>query len=91
MKLFTCCCTWSFVTGKKQVFGPIYNVDLPGHFTGPNGCMHVGRMMTREEFADDYADCAACEDGTHGHAWCYVCGLVVASETGCTHPGHSRP
>jgi hypothetical protein len=59
MKLFTCCCGWSFVVRKKRVFGPMYELGSLGHFSGPNGCHHAGRMMTREEFADEYADCAA--------------------------------
>jgi hypothetical protein len=67
MTLFKCCCDWSFVIGKKKVFGPIYPVGLPGHFTGPSGCMHVGRMMPRAEFDDAYADCAACHAGAHRH------------------------
>ena len=67
VELFECCCHWSYVVGRKRVFGPIYPVGLPGHFTGRSGCMHVGRMMTREEFADYYSDCDGCLSGAHHH------------------------
>jgi hypothetical protein len=68
MKPFTCCCEWSFVVGRKRVYGPVYQVGLPGHFSGPRGCMHVGGMMTRAEFEENYSDCAGCHSGEHHHA-----------------------
>jgi hypothetical protein len=56
--LFDCSCGWRFIVGKKHAYGPIYAIGLPGHFTGPGGCHAPGRMMTRGEFEDTYADCA---------------------------------
>jgi hypothetical protein len=53
VKLFTCTCEWVFVVGRKRVFGPMF--PGPGEH---NAYWHVGRMMTREQFADEYADCA---------------------------------
>ena len=53
MILFTCTCDWKFVVGKKQVFGPM--------FRGPGehqAYWHIGRMMTRSEWEDEYGDCA---------------------------------
>jgi hypothetical protein len=77
VKLFDCPCKWRFLVGKKKVYGPIYAHDLPGHFTGPSGCHTQGRMMSREQFEDDYADCAyrfqlfggkiSLEPGDHQH------------------------
>lgn len=59
MRVFDCRCTWRFIIGDKQVYGPIYLHNLPGHFTGdPGGCYTRGRLMTTEEFADQYGDCA---------------------------------
>jgi len=58
MREFTCTCTWRFIVGKKRVFGPVFEMGLPGHFSGRTGCYHVGHMMSREEFEDEYADCA---------------------------------
>ena len=67
MRVFDCCCKWRFVIGRKRVYGPIYAIGLPGHYTGPQGCHTQGRMMTREEFDDWYADCSVCADGKHKH------------------------
>ena len=67
MKVFDCCCRWRFIIGHKRVYGPIYAIGLPGHFTGPHGCHTQGRMMSRAEFDDWYADCSACADGKHKH------------------------
>ena len=58
MQVFDCSCKWRFIIGKKQVYGPIWAIGLPGHFTGATGCHTRGRMMTREQFEDEYADCA---------------------------------
>jgi hypothetical protein len=55
--VFDCGCKWRFIVGKKQVYGPIWRIELPGHFTGRHGCYTLGRMMSREQFADEYADC----------------------------------
>jgi len=64
MRLWKCCCEYSFVVGSKQVYGPIVPMGLSGH----DGClMTIQRMMPAEEFRDDYADCAACYDGSHKH------------------------
>lgn len=58
MKVFDCKCKYRFIVARKQVYGPIFAMDLPGHFTGDNGCHHRGRLMSREDFEDQYADCA---------------------------------
>jgi len=65
VKLFTCCCGWSYVVGKKRVYGPIYSMGIG---TYPSGLSPCQRMMTREAFEDQYADCAACHAGDHHHA-----------------------
>ena len=65
MKLFKCCCGWSYVIGRKRVYGAIYPMGI-GDF--PSALSSTQRMMTRAEFADNYADCAACLDGHHKHA-----------------------
>ena len=54
MRVFDCKCKWRFVIGETHVYGPVYAHDLPGH----PGCYSQGRLMTAEQFADDYADCA---------------------------------
>jgi hypothetical protein len=46
MKMFTCQCKWTFLVGKKKVYGPIYEGSSP-------------RVMPRKEFDELYADCAA--------------------------------
>ena len=58
MRVFDCSCEWRFIVGKKQVYGPIYPIGLPGHFNGEHGCHARGRMMTRAEWEDSYSDCA---------------------------------
>ena len=65
MRLFTCCCTWSYVIGKKHVYGAIWAMGI-GDF--PDALSPSQRMMTRGEWADQYADCAACYSGEHHHA-----------------------
>lgn len=53
MHVFDCECEWRFVVGDDRVYGPI--------FRGPGehkDYFSRGRLMTREEFEDDYADCA---------------------------------
>jgi hypothetical protein len=59
MVIFDCQCGYRFIIGKKQVYGPIFAHNLPGHFTGdPGGCYSRGQLMTCEQFRDHYADCA---------------------------------
>jgi hypothetical protein len=53
MRLFDCQCKWRFIIGETHVYGPIYATGLPGH----GGCYSQGRMMTVEQFGDDYSDC----------------------------------
>lgn len=65
MKLFKCCCNWSYVVGKKQVYGAIYEMGI-GDF--PTALANTQWMMTREQFEYYYADCAACLEGKHRHA-----------------------
>ena len=51
---FECSCKWRFIVGKQKVFGPIFSGP------GEHAAYHaVGRMMSREQFEDEYADCAA--------------------------------
>lgn len=64
MRLFRCCCRWSFVIGRKQVYGPIYPIGIG---TFPRALSNTQTMRTRDEWADSYADCAACYDGKHHH------------------------
>jgi len=65
MRLFRCCCGWSYVIGKKQVYGPIYPVGIGAY---PGALASTQRMMTRAEFEDWEPDCAACASGNHKHA-----------------------
>jgi hypothetical protein len=64
MELFKCCCGWSYVIGRKRVYGAIYPMGI-GDF--PGALANTQRMMTRVEFADWYSDCAACYGGRHKH------------------------
>jgi hypothetical protein len=64
VKLFTCCCGWSYVIGKKQVYGAIWPMGI-GEF--PGALSNTQRMMTRDYFGDWYADCEACYLGRHHH------------------------
>jgi len=64
MKLFPCCCGWSFVIGKKNVYGPIYPAGI-GEF--PDLLANTQHVMTRAAFRDEYAECAACQRGRHHH------------------------
>jgi hypothetical protein len=57
--VFDCTCKWRFIVGKKRVYGPIYPIGLPGHYNGEHGCHSRGRMLTREEFEENYSDCNA--------------------------------
>lgn len=53
MKLWDCQCTYRFLIGRTKVYGPIWPSGLPGH----EQCYSQGRLMTRDEFEDQYADC----------------------------------
>jgi hypothetical protein len=64
MRLFTCCCGWSYVIGRKRVYGAIWAFGI-GEF--PQLLSNSQRMMTRAEFKDWYADCHACWKGRHRH------------------------
>lgn len=54
MREFICTCDWMFIVGRKRVFGPVFKA--PGEH---QAYWHVGRMMTRKQFKDQYGDCAA--------------------------------
>lgn len=54
LELFTCTCDWVYVVGRREVFGPMFRNSAEDASRG----WHVGRMMTREQWADEYADCA---------------------------------
>ncbi len=64
MKLFTCCCGWGYVVGKRNVYGAIWPCGI-GDF--PMMLSSTQRMMTRAEWAELYDDCAACYAGRHHH------------------------
>jgi hypothetical protein len=64
VKLFTCCCGWSYVIGKKNVYGAIWECGI-GDF--PKMLSNSQRMMTREVFGEWYSDCEACYLGRHHH------------------------
>lgn len=55
MRMYECRCGWSYVVGKKRVYGPIYRTGI-GDF--PNDLAPSQRMMTRKEWKDRYGDCA---------------------------------
>lgn len=48
MKEFMCHCKWTFIVGKKYVYGPIFE----------DKSAQAARLMPREEFDDGYGDCA---------------------------------
>lgn len=64
MRLFRCCCGWSWLVGKKRVYGAIYRAGI-GEF--PELLANTQRLISREQWADEYADCAACLAGKHNH------------------------
>jgi hypothetical protein len=64
MRLFHCCCGWSYVVGKRKVYGAIYPMGIGDY---PDALANTQRMMTRAEWEDWYGDCAACFTGTHRH------------------------
>lgn len=64
MKLVTCCCNWSYVIGRKKVYGPIWAAGL-GEY--PDLLNSTQRIMPRSRFEGDYADCAAHIAGKHRH------------------------
>ena len=65
MTLFRCCCGWSYVVGRRKVYGAIWPMGI-GDF--PDALSNSQRMMSREEWADQYGDCFACFAGHHHHA-----------------------
>ena len=44
MKVFKCACSWSFVVGKRKVYGPVDSGVTP-------------LMMSLAEFSDSHRDC----------------------------------
>ena len=64
MTYFTCCCGWSYVIGKRRVYGAIWPCGI-GDF--PAMLSPTQRMMSQAEWSDWYADCAACHAGKHHH------------------------
>ena len=64
MRLVKCCCDWSFIIGRKHVYGAIYPAGL-GQF--PDLLSNTQRIMTREQFKEDYNDCWAHYKGKHKH------------------------
>ncbi len=51
MKAFACCCSWRYVVGRKQVYGPIYRCGI-GDFPDMLGSSQ--RMMSRQRWEDEY-------------------------------------
>jgi hypothetical protein len=64
VKFWTCCCGWSYVVGKRRVYGAIWPMGIG---TYPDALNPSARMMMRAEWEDWYADCAACHTGAHHH------------------------
>ncbi len=56
MKLWRCSCKWSYVIGRKNVYGPIWPMGI-GDF--PDALSNTQQMMTRAQWEDEYSDCAA--------------------------------
>jgi hypothetical protein len=57
MKLFKCDCGYQYIVGDEDVFGPIIAVcESSGKESTTK--FHLGRMMSREDFDEDYSDCA---------------------------------
>lgn len=48
MKVFTCRCKYTYIVGKKNVYGPIT----------PNKSADAARLMTHKTWKEQYADCA---------------------------------
>ena len=65
MRLFRCCCGWSYVIGRKNVYGAIRQMGI-GDF--PRALAPTQKLMTRAAFEAYYGDCAACHEGLHHHA-----------------------
>lgn len=57
MRVFDCQCDWRFIIGDTHVYGPIYEVPWASRAAGES-VYSQGRLMTIEQFADNYADCA---------------------------------
>lgn len=55
MKLFKCTCGWSYIVGKRKVYGPIFGPPTTAIAVRDASCAH---MMTRDEFKGGYGDCA---------------------------------
>lgn len=49
MRVFDCQCGWRYIIGETHVYGPLWD-------QGWN--KNIGHLMTKEQFADDYSDCA---------------------------------
>lgn len=64
MRYFTCCCDWSYVIGKKKVYGPIWPIGIG---TYPDALSNSQRIMSHEMFKEGYSDCSACASGSHRH------------------------
>lgn len=58
MRVFDCRCEWRFIIGGNSVYGPIYRQDWGGNHAEYHDCWSRGRLMSAEEFYDQYADCA---------------------------------
>jgi hypothetical protein len=64
VRFFTCCCGWSYVVGKRRVYGAIWPMGIG---TYPDALSPSAQMMTRAVWKDWYADCVACYTGAHQH------------------------
>ncbi len=56
MILWECGCSYRYVIGKKNVYGPI--IPVANTYVGNGSACWGMRMMTREDWEYQYADCA---------------------------------
>lgn len=55
MRVFKCRCNWTWIIGKKRVYGPIFEDNDAG----------CARLRAVEDWREEYADCAAHLDRQH--------------------------
>jgi hypothetical protein len=58
MELWECQCGWKYVLSPttSQIYGPIVRMGI-GEF--PEALMNVQRVMSWDDWREEYADCAA--------------------------------
>jgi hypothetical protein len=65
MRLFACCCGWSWVIGKRKVYGPVYAMRIGDY---PQALSNTQRMMMRKDWEGEHGDCSGCAAGAHRHS-----------------------